>query len=561
MIDGTRPVVVARPPRALAWVLLLASAIAVLATGAVATVVVLTRRVPDPLVVPATFWPRLLTASSLTLAGLGLRTLRWIFLLRRAETRVPIQDACIGYLSGFSLLLAPLFLGEVIVRAWVLRRRAGVATGVTALLTLWERGFDLLALVTIVGALSVTSGALAAGQAASALVVAGLFLGARPVRVWILGCVTAALNRAGRVIGARIVVPPSRLVQQRTCAVAWGASVLAWMLPAIGFWIVAADGQTLSVLDAVYSYSWSTLVGGVSLAPGGVVVTGSTLLERMAAAGVTSGAAALSVLGGRLATAGVCTALGVLFVVLHLRSPRTVTTVTGDHFDAIADAYDVQIPEARREALLVRKTTLMREWLDRSGHRRRGLDVGCGQGWYVARMRALGFDVSGIDTSPGQVTLAAQHVGDPACVRVGSVLEIPAATASIDFAYAINVLHHLPSEDAQRAAFMELCRVLRPGGALFLHEINTTNVVFRFYMGYVFPSLNCIDEGVERWLLPSALSTYTEMSVVEVRYFTFFPDFMPQTLVRLCAPFEWWLERSPLRRYSAHYMAVLRKPA
>ena len=34
-----------------------------------------------------------------------------------------------------------------------------------------------------------------------------------------------------------------------------------------------------------------------------------------------------------------------------------------------------------------------------AGHQvgRRGLDVGCGQGWYVARMRDLGFDVTGID--------------------------------------------------------------------------------------------------------------------------------------------------------------------
>jgi len=86
-------------------------------------------------------------------------------------------------------------------------------------------------------------------------------------------------------------------------------------------------------------------------------------------------------------------------------------------------------------------------------------------------------------------------------------------------------------------------------------------VFFRFYMGYVFPSLNCIDERVERWLLPSALSTYTDVPVAEVHYFTFFPDFMPQAVVRLCVPLERWLERSPLRRYSAHYMAVWRKPA
>ena len=37
------------------------------------------------------------------------------------------------------------------------------------------------------------------------------------------------------------------------------------------------------------------------------------------------------------------------------------------------------------------------------------------------------------------------------------------------------------------------------------------------------------------------------------------PDFVPAPLVRLLSPVEQWLERSPFRVFSAHYMAVLRK--
>jgi SAM-dependent methyltransferase len=122
------------------------------------------------------------------------------------------------------------------------------------------------------------------------------------------------------------------------------------------------------------------------------------------------------------------------------------------------------------------------------------------------------------------------------------------------------VLHHLGSLGDQQRAFTELFRILKPGGLLFVHEINTRNMLFRFYMGYVFPSLNCIDEGVERWLRADRMARYTEAPVVEVRYFTFLPDFVPQALVRLLAPFERLLERSSLKVLSAHYMAVLEKP-
>jgi SAM-dependent methyltransferase len=346
------------------------------------------------------------------------------------------------------------------------------------------------------------------------------------------------------------------VAETRSTLVAVGASIAAWALPGLGLWLLArywADALTL--VDAQRVFATSSLAAGFTLAPGGIVVTGGRLLEQMEGAGFPAAAAVVCVLAVRLATTGLATCLGVVIVALHWRT----RIEHGGHFDAIADAYDVQIPEARRAALLARKTELMRDALERTGARR-GLDVGCGQGWYVARMRELGFDVAGIDESSRQVQLAQQHVDSPALVTTGSILSIPAADDSYDFAYTINVLHHLASVDEQRAALREMARVVRPGGLLFVHEINTRNVLFRFYMGYVFPSLNCIDEGVERWLRPDGLHEYTDLPAIDVRYFTFLPDFLPQQLVRALRPFEERLEASRFAPYAAHYMAVLQKP-
>src|SRR5581483_6495851 len=254
----------------------------------------------------------------------------------------------------------------------------------------------------------------------------------------------------------------------------------------------------------------------------------------------------------------VAIALGSIFLLMHWRS-RAVSPES--HFDEIAHAYDAQIPEARRQALLLKKTAMMHAVLSGRGGALRGLDVGCGQGGYVQRMRTLGYAVDGIDPSAGQLRAARQRIGEDGIVYHGSALQIPAADESFDFIYTINVLHHLPSTDDQRAAFVELQRVLRPGGLIFVHEINTRNPLFRFYMGYVFPSLNCIDEGNERWLLPQALGRYTDARPVGIEYFTFLPDFMPAPIVRLLRPIEKLLEASPLRVYSAHYMAILQKAA
>ena len=312
----------------------------------------------------------------------------------------------------------------------------------------------------------------------------------------------------------------------------------------------------MSLTDAVQTYGMSGIDSVATLTPGGVLVAGREMLAVLFAHGFAAEDAVLTVFGVRLATVGVSVALGWVFVLMHLRSGRFASDT---HFDDIADAYDVQIPESRRHALLLRKTALMKDVIEARGVGRRGLDVGCGQGAYVARMRTLGFEVDGIDMSAGQVRLAARNVGVEGIVRVGSVLDIPAADDSFDFLYIINVLHHLNSVEEQRCAFRELFRVLKPGGLLFVHEINTRNVLFRFYMGYVFPSLNCIDEGVERWLLAHTLDDYTDAPTVDVRYFTFLPDFVPAPVVRVFAPLERALERSAAGVYSAHYMAVLRK--
>jgi ubiquinone/menaquinone biosynthesis C-methylase UbiE len=543
-----------RPPRAMAWVLILSSAGAVAGVGLFATAVLFSSvgAWPTP---PAAFWPRLLVACGLTVVSLSLRSVRWMFLLRRTDTRIPIRDAYIGYLSGLTLLVTPLLLGEIAIRAWILRARGRVPILTTAVVNVWERVLDFAALAIIAALATFAAGS---RDPWIAFVLGGSALLFLPVfrRLLLMTIVTVA------VWGTRTVSPGEkpdfgRLATSASWLTALAASILVWALPGLGLWVLASGwGSDFGVLAAERAYARSATLGAAQLAPAGVLIAGPDMLAALARHGVPDALAVLTVFGIRLATAGVSIALGVVFLVIHAWTSRPDRFA---HFDDIADAYDVQIPEARRRALLERKTALMRGIIEAKGSGRKGLDVGCGQGAYVGRMRELGFDVAGIDSSAGQIRKAAGNLAAPDLVQLGSVLDIPAADESFDFVYAINVLHHLGSLDDQRRAFGELARVLKPGGLLFVHEINTRNVLFRFYMGYVFPSLNCIDEGVERWLLPHRLAQYTDLPVVDVEYFTFFPDFMPQAVAGALSPVERLLESSPLRVYSAHYMATLRK--
>lgn len=559
-----------RPPRSMAWVILLASAIVTAGIGALATWMVLGR--PSAAAseavarqVGAGYWSALAIACLLTLASVGVRTLRWIFLLRRAEVRIPIRDAYIGYLAGFSLLVAPVLAGEIALRAYVHRARARVPIAAIVVVNVWERVLDLAALIALAGGASLLT---RGWNREGALLLAASLMPCLPaVRRQALQAIGALAQWVARAFGEVARPHLDRVSSGRVWGVGFSGALVAWLLPGLALRVLAESMSiTMSAPLAAWAYVSSTLAGAVTLAPAGIVVTGRELIEGLGG-GAPVGAAVLVVLGFRLATVGVATGLGVVFLLLHVRTRPQPGAVA--HFDDIADAYDVQIPEARRDALLALKTGMMREWLTHEpgfGPGVRGLDVGCGQGWYVRRMNEIGFAVAGIDASAGQVEFANAHLGPMGrFVSVGSALAIPARDENYDFAYTINVLHHLASIDEQRAALVEIFRVLRPGGVLFIHEINTRNWLFRLYMGYVFPSLNCIDEGVERWLLPHHLDRYAPAGVTavasEIRYFTFLPDFLPQAVVRALSPIERALERSRWRIYSAHYMAVLRKSA
>jgi SAM-dependent methyltransferase len=90
------------------------------------------------------------------------------------------------------------------------------------------------------------------------------------------------------------------------------------------------------------------------------------------------------------------------------------------------------------------------------------LDAGCGSGRNMVELARYGA-VSAIELSPASVEVARGR--DAGEVVEGSVLEMPFADASFDFAASLDVIEHLEDDVA---ALRELRRVVAPGGALLV---------------------------------------------------------------------------------------------
>jgi SAM-dependent methyltransferase len=109
--------------------------------------------------------------------------------------------------------------------------------------------------------------------------------------------------------------------------------------------------------------------------------------------------------------------------------------------------------------------------------KQRILDVGCGVGLTDALLVDRVGELHGIDISPESIERA--RLANPA-VRYtafdGTVFPLP--DASVDAAFAICVLHHVPPE--QWIAFAaELRRVVRPSGVAVIFEHNPLNPLTR----------------------------------------------------------------------------------
>ncbi|MGH9245172.1 MAG: class I SAM-dependent methyltransferase [Acidimicrobiales bacterium] len=178
-------------------------------------------------------------------------------------------------------------------------------------------------------------------------------------------------------------------------------------------------------------------------------------------------------------------------------------------------------------------------------------------------MASRGYAIDAIDQSAGQVAEAERHAATRGCgarFRTADAERLPWPDGTFDFAYSINVIHHVTPIAKRGRVLAEIVRVLKPGGVFFLHEINVENPLFRFYMSYCFPLLCDIDEGTEEWIRPSRLPEVAGAAwSPDVDYFTFLPDFTPRAVLDALTGVEARLERSAIRNWSAHYVACLRR--
>jgi len=134
------------------------------------------------------------------------------------------------------------------------------------------------------------------------------------------------------------------------------------------------------------------------------------------------------------------------------------------------------------------------------GHRGgAALDAACGTGRYAEWLLGQGYEVVGVDSSPGMLKVAREKLPD-VDFRDGDLRGLPVPTGSADLAVCALALTHV--QDLARP-YQELARVLKPGGRLVVSDTHSLYLTSTRY-----PLVRQLPNGA--WSSGAVLSSVTD---------------------------------------------------
>lgn len=271
----------------------------------------------------------LVPVFALSLVNYALRYARWELYLRALGSRLARVPSLAIFLAGFALSITPGKAGEL-GKAWLVRELGGGPARRIVAAVLCERVVDLLAMILLValGSIAYAGGRLYALVGVVVFVLLIAFLSSeRAMRRFLhwgshLPAVGPRIHMVEEVWGRlRGLLRFDRLI------VAVFLSVVAWGAEGIGCLLVLrAYSDEVSWLAAVFTYSFSTLLGALSMLPGGLLAAEGSLTALLDLQGLSLAEASAATMVIRVATLWFAVVLGLLaapYLVRRLRTRRT----------------------------------------------------------------------------------------------------------------------------------------------------------------------------------------------------------------------------------------------
>ncbi|ELZ05284.1 lysylphosphatidylglycerol synthase transmembrane domain-containing protein [Natrialba asiatica] len=258
-------------------------------------------------------WKTFGAVIGLTTLGYGFRFAKWHYYLRRLDVGVPLEASAITFFSGLMMVVTPGKAGEVW-KAWFLRGTRGVPASKTTSVVGAERITDLIALSALaaLGVLAYSHSPL------SVIALLGTITVGISLLQWRRGCL-GLLERleSTPIVGEyateleQFYESAYSLFQFRPLVISTLFSLVAWGLEGVAFWLVLDGlGVNASVVIGLFVFGFGSIVGAVSMLPGGLAATEASMVGVLLSIGYPETVAAAATIVIRVGTLWYAAALG-----------------------------------------------------------------------------------------------------------------------------------------------------------------------------------------------------------------------------------------------------------
>jgi uncharacterized protein (TIRG00374 family) len=231
------------------------------------------------------------------------RFIKWNFFLRNVDVNLPLKQNLFVFFSGLSMTITPAKAGEIW-KGWLIREINGENLSNTVPVVIVDRVTDVIGLIilSLTGILYYKSGIYVL---LILVILFAAFIIAIKSETISNRLISILETRAGRYSGD---IKDMHETFKRSLASKYlvGMSllaVLAWFLECLSiFFVIQGFGQSISLVLSVFLYSFASIVGAVSLIPGGLGVAEATLSGLLVIFGFSSSIAVGAALIIRLGT-------------------------------------------------------------------------------------------------------------------------------------------------------------------------------------------------------------------------------------------------------------------
>lgn len=218
-----------------------------------------------------------------------IRFLKWSLFLKSADVHLKLKDNLFVFFSGMGMIITPAKVGEIW-KGWLIRDINGEKLSKTVPVVITDRVTDVIGLVilSLLGILYYKEGIYI--LAALLLIFAAFFVAIKSEKI--SGMVISILEkRAGKyskdiktmhATFLQLMHPKNMVGLSFLSAFAWFFECLALYFVILGF------GQSLSVLLSTFVFSFASLIGAISMIPGGLGIAEATISGMLQYFGLTS---------------------------------------------------------------------------------------------------------------------------------------------------------------------------------------------------------------------------------------------------------------------------------